>query len=171
MKAVSNWIFLAGGIIVGLIVFSIFISILLYIKNSSIEQKSYERFLQIKDIINNLCWSHPGNKREYSITIGNTVKGIYLSRDKYTTYRDDELVNYIMNKRISEGNFICINIKDKRLRCEILECNASMPFIGSLPKQFSLSTLISLLTGNVETTSFDLRFERENELKVKIEVV
>ena len=101
-----------------------------------------------------------GSVENYEINIAETVEGIYASKDKYTQYPQDELIVKILERELSFGDYLCIKIKGKRLRCEELECNTAIPFIGSLPFKFSLSSLINRLRGKGEVSIFSLRFEK-----------
>jgi hypothetical protein len=164
MKAIAEWIWIAAGVIAGLIIFSIAQNQIYQLNIATIEQRSLEQFYEVRNIINNLCWSFVGNTREYTLNLGESVEGIYASRDKYTEYKRDELIGSISKGKISEGNFLCIKIKNKRLKCEELECNATIPFVGSLPIEFSLSALVNKLLGKGETFTYELVFNRTVEL-------
>jgi hypothetical protein len=164
MKAIAEWMWIAAGVIAGLIIFSIAQNQIYQLNIATIEQRSLEQFYEVKNIIDNLCWSFVGNVREYTLNLGESVEGIYASKDKYTQYKRDELIG-----KISEGNFLCIKIKDKRLRCEELECNVTIPFLGSVPIQFSLSALVNRLLGKVETFTYELQFNRTEDL-VKVNI-
>ncbi len=164
MKAISEWFWIFAGILAGLLILSLAIFQIYNINQALNEQKTLEQFMKMKNIINNLCWSFPGSVENYELNIAETVEGIYVSKDKYTQYPQDELVVKILERDISFGDYICIKIKGKRLRCEELECNTTMPFIGSLPSKFSLSSLINKLTGKGEISTFSLRFEKEETL-------
>jgi hypothetical protein len=164
MKAIAEWMWIAAGVIAGLIIFSIAQNQIYQLNIATIEQRSLEQFYEVKNIIDNLCWSFVGNVREYTLNLGESVERIYASKDKYTQYKRDELIG-----KISEGNFLCIKIKDKRLRCEELECNVTIPFLGSVPIQFSLSALVNRLLGKVETFTYELQFNRTEDL-VKVNI-
>jgi hypothetical protein len=92
--------------------------------------------------------------------LGESIEGIYASKDKYTEYKKDELVDNIREGNTSEGNFLCIKIKDKRLKCEEIECNTSMIFVGSLPTELSLSALVNRLLGKGNIFSYELTIVR-----------
>jgi hypothetical protein len=160
MKAISEWFWVFAGILAGLLILSLAI-FQIYNTNQAIsEQKTLEQFEKMKNIIDNLCWSFSGNVENYEINVAETIEGIYASKDKYTQYSLEELKEKILNQEYSSGSYICIKIKNKRLRCEELYCNATMPFIGNIPSKFSLSSLINKLRGKGEIASFLLRFEK-----------
>jgi hypothetical protein len=164
MKAIAQWMWIAAGVIAGLIIFSVAQNQIYRLNVATIEQRSLEQFYEVRNIINNLCWSFAGNTREYTLNLGETIEGIYASKDKYTEYKRDELIDSILKGKISQGSFLCRKVKNQRLKCEELECNATMPFIGSVPIKFSLSALVSKLLGKGEVFTYKLQFKRETEL-------
>ena len=111
-------------------------------------------------MIGNLCWSFIGNRREYTMSVSEYVDGIYTTFDKYEEYTKDQLVGNITAGENSTGNFLCIKIANKRVMCEELYCNATIPFIGSVPEEYSLSILINRLTGKGNVADYYLDFER-----------
>lgn len=160
MKGISYWFWIIGGVIAGLAIFAAAYQLMADISLRNAEQRSLEQFSQVKGMINNLCWEFVGNKREYSMDLSEYVEGIYTTFDKYTEYEKEELIENIISGNNSTGDFICIKIAKKRVRCEKLECNATMPFIGSLPEGFSLSALINRLLGRGKIFEYPLEFER-----------
>ena len=165
--SVSKWVWIIGGVVAGLIIFSIAYQQIVQINLSTAEQKSLEGYSGTKSIIDNLCWSFPGNKRKYTLNLGETVEGIYITASRYEEYESEELLNKILTKEESTGNFLCIKIKDKRLRCEELQCNATMPFLGAVPEEYSLIAFLSKLMGKGPVFVYDLNFERK-EIEVEI---
>ena len=160
MKAISEWFWVFAGILAGLVVLSLAVFHIYSTNQALNEQRTLEQFWKIKNIINNLCWSFPGTKEIYEINVAETVEGIYASVDKYTQYSKEELIEKILQRENSYGNYICIKIRNKRLKCEELYCNANITFIGSLPSKFSLSSLINKLKGKGEVSTFLLKLEK-----------
>ena len=164
MKAISEWFWVFAGIIAGLIILSLAIFQIYNTNQALNEQKTLEQFMKMKNMIDNLCWSFTGTVENYEINVAETVEGIYASKDKYTQYSKDELISKILNKESSFGEYLCIKIRGKRLRCEELYCNTTMPFIGSLPSNFSLHSLINILRGKGNVHIFLLRLEKTEEI-------
>jgi hypothetical protein len=152
------------GILVGLLILSLAVFQVYNTNQALNEQKSFEQFIKMKNIVNNLCWSFPGNVESYEISIAENVEGIYASKDRYTKYSEEEIREKILNKEYSSGNFICIKIKGKRLKCEEVDCNMEIPFIGSVPSKFSLSSLINKLLGKGEVSYYKLKFEKKETM-------
>jgi len=164
MKAISEWFWVFAGVLAGLIILSLAVFQIYNTNQALSEQKTLEQFMKMKNIVDNLCWSFSGNVENYEISIAENVEGIYASNDKYTQYSSEELKEKILNQENSFGSYLCIKIKNKRLRCEELYCNASMPFLGNLPSKFSLSSLLNKLIGKGEVSSYPLRLEKSETI-------
>jgi hypothetical protein len=163
MKGVSYWFWIAGGVIAGLIIFTIAYQQIVDITRTAAEHRNLEQFNEIKNIADNLCWNTPGNKREYSVSLSENVEGIYTTSDKYEEYVGEKLLDNIISDDSGTGKYLCIKVKDKRLECEELECNTTMPFIGAVPEEFSLSALVNNLVGKGKIFDYYLEFEKIGE--------
>ncbi|MFH7880985.1 MAG: hypothetical protein QXI09_03190, partial [Candidatus Aenigmatarchaeota archaeon] len=157
----EEWIWIAASIIAGLIIFSLAYNQIVQMNVAITEQKSLEQFEEIANIVNNLCWSFAGNKREYRVVLSENVEGIYAAKTPYEKYRREELIDYILLQQNSFGNYLCIQITNKRTKCKELDCNTSIPFIGSVPEKFSLSMLVNKLMGKGKVSEYLLHFVRE----------
>jgi hypothetical protein len=164
MKGISEWIWIVGGIIIGIILFTMGTIIYQNTLRTSLEKRSLEEFSEVVTIINNLCWNYEGNVREYNLELGETVQGIYAADIPHDKYESVQLTNNIIAGQTSSGNNLCIQIQGKREQCEKLDCHATFPFVGAVPKEFSLSALIK---GNV--FNYFLQFGRKiNPVEVEV---
>ena len=127
---------------------------------ASIEKKSIEDFSKTVTIINNMCWEFEGNTREYTLELGETIQGIYAANMPHDKYESAQLTNNIITGQSPSGNNLCLQIQGKKERCEQLDCTVVFPFIGAVPEEFSLSTLINQLEGRGRIYSYYLQFVR-----------
>ncbi len=169
MKAVSYWLWIAGSVIAGLLVFAAGYKYMSSAWEENAELDALESFEGLVSTVNDLCWSFTGSKREYTLKIYENVLGIYASRSKHEKYKEEELKEKIKNKEISEGDYLCIQIKNKRLKCLHLECNVSLPYLGFLSEDESLQSFLNKLSGKGKFTSCKLNLEKKS-LKVEIGV-
>lgn len=163
MKGVSYWFWIVVGVIGGLIIFTIAYQQLVGMNITTVQQGDFEQFSEIKNTVNNLCWDFSGNKREYMVSLSERVEGIYVVSSKYEEYESGELIDMILSEEYNTGDYVCIKITDKRLKCEKLKCNTTMPFIGAVPEEFSLTALISKLMGGGKVFVYSLEFERKED--------
>jgi hypothetical protein len=169
MKGVSYWFWIVGGVIAGLVIFTIAYQQIVDINRTAVEHRNIEQFNEIGNIADNLCWSSSQNKRDYKVSLSENVGGIYVASDKYEEYYGEELLGKIISGDSGNGNYLCIKVKDKRLQCEELECNTTMPFIGAVPEEFSLSALVNNLIGRGKIYDYNLEFEKVGEdVNIKI---
>jgi len=160
MKGISEWIWLVGGVIAAVLVFTI--SMILYQNTvkASIEKKSIEEFSKVVSIINNVCWEFEGTTREYKLELGETIQGIYAADISHPRYDSKQLTNNIISSKSSSGNNLCIQIQGKKEQCEKLDCPTIFPFIGAVPEEFSISAFINQLTGRGRIYDYYLQFVR-----------
>jgi len=134
-----------------------------------IEERDLEQFDELKAMLNELCWDFPGTKREKSLSLGEEVIAIYASPDKYTQFEKQEFFRKIEDKEVSNGKFLCIKMEGRRLRCEEIECEFSMPFLGALPYQPSLRDVINKILSGGKTFTYFLSLEKkENGVEITI---
>lgn len=160
MKGIEQWMWIAAGIIAGLVTFVFAYQQIVSISKSAAEQRSIEQFNEIKNIVDNLCWSSSENKREYRVNLADTIEGIYVVSSKYEEYNGSELSNKILSEEDNNGKYLCVKVKDKNAECKELECDTSMPFIGTVPEESSLSALVDKFSGKAKTFDYYLMFEK-----------
>ncbi len=130
--------------------------------NTVTEQSVLEQYDELYTQTNELCWSFLGNQKESNLILNKNIVGIYLTSDQYIEYEDTQLIDCILGENISSGNFICIKIKNKETICRELDCDVMMPFLGAVPIEFSLTSLINNLKGNPESFEYSLMLKRDN---------
>lgn len=104
----------------------IFISVFLYTINLLRENESKNRviesFMNLKNKLENLCWSFPFSQENEKIFLNEDVIAIFAFYEDITKINDFETIS----DRIIEGNFICLAYKNQRIKCEKLSCNITM---------------------------------------------
>jgi len=143
MKAVSYWFWIVGSVLIGLLVFSLAVTQLTQTTQSVSEEKSIEEFNSLHSQINDLCWAFSGNTREFTLSLAENVEAVYASKEKHPSLSLEE----ISKIDISEGSYLCIQIKNKRTECLKTYCNISMPSIVAKPATSSLQSLINKILG------------------------
>ena len=116
----------------------------------------------MKNIIDNLCWAFSGNQREFTLNLGETIDGIYIADNPYEEYSKDDLISKILDKDYGTGTYLCLKVKDKRLKCEELACETNMPTLGSLPVEFSFSALVNQIMGRGKVFTYPILLERND---------
>ncbi|MCK4729955.1 MAG: hypothetical protein KAT28_01410 [Candidatus Aenigmarchaeota archaeon] len=158
---VDVWIWIVAGIIAGLLILTLAYSYSLQMINTTIEQNVLEQYDELYTQTNELCWSYLGNQKEYNLILNKNILGIYLTSNQYLEYNGSQLIDYILEENVSSGNFLCIKIKNKKIICKQFDCNATMPFLGAVPIEFSLKSLINQIKGNPESFEYNLVLKRD----------
>lgn len=163
------WIWIGGGIIAGVIVFIAAFSMLSQTTNAISEQQGTAPYDQLKNLVeNDLCFSTSGNQRTLDVALSESILAIYASSDKTSNLSDSDYSNKILAAENSEGTYLCMKRKDRRLECGEMTCLVKMPFIGAVPEEQSLSALISRVLGNHKTFEYNLVLTKEpNYISIK----
>lgn len=169
MKAISYWLWIVGSVILGLLIFAAGYKYLSATSEKNAELESIESFEGLVNTVNDLCWEVVGNKRIEKLVVYENVQGIYASNDKSKRYTAEELLQKVEASEISEGEYLCIQIKNKRPMCKELECNASLPFLGYNEKNLGFQAIFNRLTGRGNKAEYNLELEKESD-KVVVKV-
>jgi hypothetical protein len=162
--SVPTWFWIAGGVIAGLLIFISAYQMLFQTTGVMSDQKALEPYNEIKSLVeNDLCFSAPGNKRYLKVQLSESISAIYFTDDKYTTFSDEEYSIKAVEGEVMKGSLICLKIADRRLQCEELSCPASMPLIGAVPAERSLSALVDRILGRHKTFEYRLELEKKSD--------
>jgi hypothetical protein len=163
MKGISEWIWIIGGIIGALIVFTIAYNQILLASRTIVEQRSIDQFKEVVSNLKTMCWEIIGRKEEIPATFGDMVEGVYAAKSTGENYEKEQLINNIVLNKNSTGDFLCQKITGKRVSCYQFDCNVTFPFIGYVPKEFSLSALVNSLMGKGNLYVYNLILLRTSE--------
>ncbi|MEM5820759.1 MAG: hypothetical protein QXP34_00350 [Candidatus Aenigmatarchaeota archaeon] len=114
-------------IILSILLSSIFYILSLHFKNES-NKKVEEQFKIFYNQVQNLCWSFPYTQTKEKLIVNQNLFAIFAIDDIEKISRD-LIEEYINNKNLTVGNFLCLWMKDKRVYCERLSCNISIPIV------------------------------------------
>ncbi|MFB6075645.1 MAG: hypothetical protein ABEK17_00735 [Candidatus Aenigmatarchaeota archaeon] len=167
-SSTSMWIWIIGGILVGTIVFTIAYSQLMATSTKISEQRVLEQYGQLGNKINNLCWSFVDNERDYRIVINRDTELVYLSDDE--DFIPKNTTDLIQTSSNSTGQKLCVLLKNSRPRCMNLECEARMPYIGSIPPEESLLAMVNRMMGSKVKYEYNLQLKKGKDGKVNVKV-
>lgn len=163
MKGISEWIWIIGGIIGAIIVFTIAYNQILLASRTITEQRSIDQFNEVVSNLKTMCWEIIGRKESTQTTFGDMVEGIYSAKNSDVSYESEQLINNIVLNKNSTGEFLCQKITGKRVNCYQFDCNVTFPFIGYVPKEFSLSALVNSLMGKGSLYVYNLVLIRTSD--------
>jgi len=144
--SISIWIWIIGGVLAALLVFSMAYMYLVSISNQAVEQRFLEQYANLRAEINDLCWGFSGTYRDYRIELPEHVEVMYLTNDTETIVIDID--QKVRDKEMSIGSNLCMKFEERTMRCLVLDCEASMPYLGTPDPDESLFAFVNqLLTG------------------------
>ncbi len=149
MKGISTWIWVIGGIIIGVILVSSFFNVYVNLILERHKQNSIEAFEDIVSTVNTLCAMNEGQKILKTLYFSDIVDGIYA-------YSDEGIVR-IGDK--TYGDYICMNITND-IQCELLDCKSEMIFISN---EGTLLSLVDKLMGRHGYREHKLEFSRTGD--------
>jgi len=141
MKGISVWIWVIGGIIVGLVLFTIFIQFLSYITRVKEIELAKSTFQELVGNARNICKTIGGaapTRLEKTYVFPDAVSNIYSATSASTSAT-------IPLKERSYGRYLCMKIYEETF-CEDVQCEVEMSNIKNVP---SLTTAISKILGRM----------------------
>lgn len=143
MKGLSVWIWIIGGLIVGMVMFTMFIQLLSYINLSKDREFAKENFGVIVKAAQSVCESREGTIITKIVSFPELTKGVYSTNHS----------RYFIETGRGLGRYICIQFEKETL-CEEIKCNVEMIVIK--PEK-NLLNLVSRIVGESGYTDFTIK--------------
>ena len=147
MKGITVWIWMVAGVIVGLLLFTVFVQLLGITTTTRQIQMAKTTFDELATNANSFCGTFGVAKISRTYKFPEIVTGIYAT--------DSGKSLHVMNGR-TYGNVVCMNAT-RELDCQNIECQVEMSSLTSTNK---LSTILDRLSGGFQTTDFQLDVEK-----------
>ncbi len=149
MKGLSTWIWIMGGIVISMIVLTVFFTIFSRFTIDKHKQDSLQSFYSMIVDINILCNFKDTNSILKTITLSDLTKTIYASDD----------YEMIINDQKTSGKNICLNFTNE-IVCKPLECEIT---INDFSTEKPLIGLINKITGNIGYENYQVKVFREDD--------
>ena len=81
MKGISEWMWLIGGVIVGVVMFMLFFQLMSYLTLSRAREDAKQSFDDLTSTINAMCQSKSGVQSTKRIVFPNSVSVVYSTTD------------------------------------------------------------------------------------------
>jgi len=150
MKGISLWIWIIGGIIVGFILFTIFIQFLSYITRTREVELGKSSFDELTIDAKNVCKTIGGaapTKLSKKFVFPEAVTDVYATAN---------IRSNIPTGEKSYGKFMCMKIFDETI-CQDVQCEVEIANINNTP---SLTTTISRILGRVGSQEYHLEITK-----------
>ena len=77
--SISIWIWIIGGVLAGFLIFTMAYSQLFSVSTKVTEQRTIEQCVNLKNEINDLCWSFRGSSKNFDIVIPSDLVYLYAT--------------------------------------------------------------------------------------------
>ena len=148
------WIWVIGGVIAGLLLFTVFIELLTLTAQSQQRELAKASFAEIVTSINSLCDSRIGSAIQKTVKFPDSIKIVYAV---------DNEKNKPPENSIGNGSFVCYNT-EKEKNCEKLNCNIEF---FSLKSNQTLLSIVDKLLGRFGVDEYNI-LVKKNECGITV---
>ncbi len=159
--SVSIWIWIIGGLIIGVVTFTVAFTQLSHIVNQSFRQNVVSDFEKLNDEIGMVCGYSIGTKSEYTVELRD-VMAIFANDTRGEAPNDAP--NKILNGESGSGEYICMTFYDQHYRCEDHFCEIEMDYIGDPPQDTTMYN-VGIQDGKF---TYELEIEKVEDRKVEV---
>ena len=148
LKGITVWIWIIGGLIVGLILFTIFVQFISYIMRAREVESAKSTFQELANNARNICQTIAGaasSKLEKTFVFPDAVSDVYSVT---SVSKSAEIQSEVR----SYGRYLCMKIYEENV-CENIQCDVEMSNIKNIP---SLTTTINKILGKIGTKEYKL---------------
>jgi hypothetical protein len=148
--------FIAGGIIIGILVFLLAYRFFIITSHNSLKTLSVNEFNKLYSSIDFACMQEKKSSIKVEIAIPEFVRAVYASD---SIEMMPKVTENIKNGKISSGEYVCMQFKtEQKPRCQRVSCKVFIPFAGSLETWNDLKLLVNKILGRpmVKEYSFSI---------------
>jgi len=146
-KGISVWIWVIAGIIVGIILFTVFIQLLVYTTNAKEVQIAKMTFDELVYDVNSFCGTFGIAKTTKTFTFPDIVSRVYAT--------NESKIQSFINGR-SYGKILCMNATTEFL-CQNVRCDVELSDIGV---KNTLTTLVNKILGGFQSIDYQLNIQK-----------
>lgn len=163
MKGVANWILVIGGMIMGIVIFTISASLLINHIRTMKRQTVLGQVQSFHDELTTICKMGLGHRKKYYLVLPDTVRAVYVANKSYDAPPDKVSV-YISGKVSAVGNHTCIQFFDENVPiCQYIGCKTRLTYIGSPSLKSNLQVFVAQLKGEYPVYEYTLQIEKAGE--------
>jgi len=169
MKGISDWFWVIGGLIIAGIFMVMAFQFFGIITEQSSKQSAITSYGNVGSWIQTVCINEKGYTVTKKITIPQSVIAIYAADGKNKPpVKIDTLIH---DKRTKTGNYYCmqfspINAEDPR--CQKMDCDVNMTYIGSLPESMDVYSMVTRIFGGRPVFTYSLRIMKSSHKAVTV---
>jgi len=174
----ETWVYVAGGVVAGILIFAIAYTLLSAYVRYNEKQNDLKEFSSLASDAKLVCYGSKDNFLVKSYTFSENLKILYATNNTSCSSDADcnpsekcennfcllqKPVEAIMSRKFSFGKSICLQFKDElELRCEKLACNVSFQPIGVLPETIDIWAAVNKILGRGNYRNFMLNLTKDS---------
>ncbi len=159
---IDMWMWMAGGIIIAILIFSISLIYLGDLVDDKKERDTVSGFSVLKDKINMWCYQYKGSMSDrIMFPLNSKIYRLFVTNNTYFERYSDNRNIYL--ESVVKGDILCIQFNDNSTRCFKLSCDAEMNEIN-----FKTNSFLKNLISDVDSTIYFGFVIYKNESKVDV---
>ena len=155
------WVYIFGGVLIGLLTLTIAYNLLHSSITYSQRQDALDQFNSFVASVERVCLQEKGNSESFHFSLPHGVRVIFSTDEAKIPLK---VYEHIKNGEMSEGRKICLQFKDENfLRCYpegFFECKIRMPYLGVLPEKEDIFVAVNRILGRGERRDYDLLIQK-----------
>ena len=164
----SNWLYTIGGIIIGLLVFTIALKIIFLSIEQSSKQTALSNYNNLYSDLQSVCFQDINNSMTSEIVIPSSVRVLYTSYDENIL---DSVYYQIKNKEYSKGDYLCLQFKNEQeTRCQKLDCNVNIQYMGALDSG-DIQLLVNEILGRSSTKEYNIEIKKNIDSEIDVKMI
>ncbi len=160
MKKAFAWNWVISGMIIGLVVITIFASMLNKVFIEDARQDADKQFTEIYTRTKTLCTASVAEQDFYNAEIPDIVEAIYISDSKNKEPPPD-IEDKIKNRNTTYGNYLCMKLRNEKSKCKYVGCKVEMSYLG---KEETVLSVADRILKKSHYTRHPLDFSKDEEL-------
>lgn len=169
VKGISEWFWVIGGLLVAAIFLVLAFTFLGAINDQTTRQSAITRYGNIGSWIKMVCYNEKDYTITKKITVPQSVIAIYSAQGKEKP--PVKVDKKIFDMDTSNGSYFCMQfepINSEDPRCMKMGCAVNMTYIGSLPENMDVYSMVTRIFGGRPTFTYSLRIVKTSHDLVTI---
>ena len=166
----ATWFYVVGGIVIGLLVFTIAYHLISVSIIHTKMQDAISSFNSFHSDLETVCLQEINNSMLTKFKVPEQVRVIYATND--TLNPPQKVIENITNEDMSQDFYLCLQFFDEpeTLRCKKLTCNTTIPYMGSLPESEDIELFVKRILGQAPVKEYSLILTKTKGDEVEVTI-
>jgi len=165
----ATWFYVVGGIVIGLLVFTIAYHLISVSIVQAQKQAALSSFNSFHSKLETVCVGEINNSMLTKLKVPEQVRVIYVTDDTINPLAT--VVDKIKNEETDRERTLCMQFQDEEiLRCKKLTCNTTMPYMGILPESMDIEIYVRKILGQAPVKEYYLTLTKTKGDEVEVTI-